>query len=102
MFAVAYVFSIDIRASRGASITGDEPFYLLTTKSILADGDLYLQNQYDAKSYRSFFDHPDDLWHQPTPTPTPDARLLSPHNPGVSVLVIPGIDLRPVARSRRH
>ena len=27
LFAVAYVFSIDIRASRGASITGDEPFY---------------------------------------------------------------------------
>ena len=91
LLAVAYTFSIDIRASRGASISGDEPFYLLTTQSLLADGDLDLRNQYDAKSYRSFFDHPDDLWYQSAPTP--DGRLLSPHNPGLSVLVIPGFFL---------
>ena len=91
LLAAAYAFSIDIRASRGASISGDEPFYLLTTQSLLADGDLDLQNQYDAKSYRSFFDHPDDLWYQSAPTP--DGRLLSPHNPGLSVLVIPGFFL---------
>ena len=91
LLAAAYTFSIDIRASRGASISGDEPFYLLTTQSLLADGDLDLQNQYDAKSYRSFFDHPDDLWYQSAPTP--DGRLLSPHNPGLSVVVIPGFSL---------
>jgi len=88
LLSVAYAFSIDIRASRGASITGDEPFYLLTTQSLLADGDLDIQNQFDAKSYKSFFDHADDLWYQSLPTP--DGRLLSPHNPGLSVLVIPG------------
>ena len=88
LLAVAYAFSIDIRASRGASITGDEPFYLLTTQSLLADGDLDLENQYDTRSYRSFFDHPDDLWYQSAPTP--DGRLLSPHNPGLSVVAIPG------------
>ncbi len=91
LLAVAYAFSIDIRASRGASISGDEPFYLLTTQSLLVDGDLDLQNQYDAKSYRSFFDHPDDLWYQSAPTP--DGRILSPHNPGLSVLVILGFVL---------
>lgn len=88
LLSLAYGFSVDIRASRGASITGDEPFYLLTTQSLLADGDLDLRNQYDAKSYKSFFDHPNDLWHQSAPTP--DGRVLSPHNPGLSVLVIPG------------
>ena len=88
LLSVAYAFSIDIRASRGASITGDEPFYLLTTQSLLSDGDLDLQNQFDAKSYKSFFDHADDLWLQSLPTS--DGRLLSPHNPGLSVLVIPG------------
>ncbi len=91
LLAAAYAFSIDIRASRGASITGDEPFYLLTTQSLLADGDLDLQNQYDTKSYRLFFDHADDLWYQSAPTP--DGRLLSPHNPGLSVLAIPGFVL---------
>lgn len=91
LLSAAYAFSVDIRASRGASITGDEPFYLLSTQSLLADGDLDLRNQYEAKSYRSFFDHADDLWYQSALTP--DGRLLSPHNPGLSALVIPGFAL---------
>ena len=88
LLAIAYAFSMDIRASRGASITGDEPFYLITTQSLLTDGDLDLRNQYETKSYRSFFNHTDDLWYQSAPTP--DGRVLSPHNPGLSVLAIPG------------
>ena len=91
LLSVAYSFSIDIRASRGASITGDEPFYLLTTQSLLQDGDLDLVNQYDNRSYESFFDHPDGLWRQSTPSA--NGRLLSPHNPGLSVLLIPGFAL---------
>ncbi len=91
LLSAAYAFSADIRATRGASITGDEPYYLLTTQSLLADLDFDLRNQYAAKSYKSFFDHPDDLWHQSVPTP--DGRLLSPHNPGLSFLVIPGFAL---------
>ena len=88
----AYSFSTGIRATRGASISGDEPFYLLTTQSLLADGDFDLRNQYASKSYKSFFDHPDDLWLQSVPTQD-DGRLLSPHNPGLSFLVIPGFGL---------
>ena len=91
LLCVAYSFSIDIRATRGASITGDEPFYLLTTQSLLADGDFDLTNQYETRSYVSFFDHPDDLWLQSVPQP--DGDLLSPHNPGLSFLVIPGFGL---------
>ena len=91
LLSVAYAFSVEIRATRGASITGDEPFYLLTTQSMLADGDFDLRNQYETKSYKSFFDHPDDLWQQSVPLP--DGPLLSPHNPGLSVLVIPGFAL---------
>ena len=91
LLSVAYAFSVDIRATRGASISGDEPFYLLTTQSLLADGDLDLRNQYAARSYKAFFDHADDLWHQSAPTP--DGRVLSPHNPGLSVVVIPGFAL---------
>ena len=92
LLAIAYAFSADIRASRGASITGDEPYYLLTTQSLLADGDFDLRNQYAAKSYKSFFDHPNDLWHQSVPRQD-DGRLLSPHNPGLSILVMPGFAL---------
>ena len=91
LLCVAYSFSVGIRATRGASISGDEPFYLLTTQSLLADGDFDLTNQYETRSYKSFFDHPDGLWRQSVPQP--DGDLLSPHNPGLSFLVIPGFAL---------
>ena len=80
LLSAAYSFSVGLRASRGASISSDEPFYLITTQSLLQDGDLDLANQYESQSYRSFFDHPDGLWKQSAPLP--DGRLLSPHNPG--------------------
>ena len=91
LLGAAYWFSVDIRATRGASITGDEPFYLLTTQSLLGDGDFDLRNQYETRSYESFFDHPDGLWQQSVPLP--DGKLLSPHNPGLSALVAPGFVL---------
>src|SRR5918992_2385824 len=85
---LVYLASIGIRASRGASITGDEPFYLLTTQSLIQDGDLDLTNQYAARSYRVFFDHPDGLWRQSVPNGR--GELLSPHEPALSVLLVPG------------
>jgi hypothetical protein len=91
LFAVlsfAYTFSVDMRATRGASITGDEPFYLMTARSLIDDGNLDLTAQYARESYRDFFDHPDGLWRQSVETR--DGLLLSPHEPGLSVLVIPG------------
>ena len=91
ILCLVYAFSVDIRATRGASITGDEPFYLLTTQSLLADGDLDLRRQYEIRSYEEFFDHPNGLWRQSIPNE--DGRLLSPHNPGLSVLLMPGYAL---------
>ena len=91
VLTLAYSASIDIRASRGASVTGDEPFYLITTQSLLQDGNLDLRNQYDARSYESFFDHADGLWRQSVPLD--DGRVLSPHNPGLPVLLLPGLAL---------
>ncbi len=88
LLAVVYTASIGLRATRGASITGDEPFYLLTTQSLLDDGDLDLRQQYERASYRVFFDHLDPLWTQAPPRP--DGRLLSPHDPGLSVYLLPG------------
>ena len=88
LLVLVYCTSIDIRASREASITGDEPFYLITTQSLLRDGDLDLRNQYATRSYESLFDHPDGLWTQSVPLA--DGRVLSPHNAGLSLLVLPG------------
>lgn len=89
VLASAYGFSIGLRATFAASITGDEPFYLLTTQSLLQDGNLDLRRQYATESYRSFFDHPNRLWKQSIPQA--DGSILSPHEPGLSLLVIPGL-----------
>ncbi|HLF78701.1 MAG TPA: hypothetical protein VJB57_14560, partial [Dehalococcoidia bacterium] len=91
VLVAAYSFSVSLRATRGASITGDEPFYLLTTQSLLQDGDLDLRQQYETHSYRSFFDHPERLWKQSVPLA--NGQILSPHEPGLSVLLIPGFAL---------
>ncbi len=91
LLVVVYGTSIDIRASRGASITGDEPFYLITTQSLLDDGNLDLREQYATRSYESFFDHRDGLWMQSVALE--DGRVLSPHNVGLSVLLLPGFAL---------
>ena len=43
MFAVlslAYAFSVDLRATHSGSITADEPFYLMTARSLIDDGNL--------------------------------------------------------------
>ena len=88
LLAVVYCTSIDIRATRGATITADEPFYLLTTQSLLDDGNLDLRAQYAARSYEEFFDHPAGLWSQSVALA--DGRVLSPHNVGLSVLLLPG------------
>ena len=85
---LVYVASIDIRATRGASITGDEPFYLITTQSLIEDRNLDLRRQYELHSYESFFDHPDGLWTQSSARE--NGELLSPHNPGLSIFIIPG------------
>jgi hypothetical protein len=89
-FALVFVagqLAVGMRASRTAPITGDEPFYLLTTQSLVSDGDLDLRDEYRQREYERFWDSDVDLWTQMTPTG--DGRLLSPHDPGLSLLVLP-------------
>ena len=81
-------FAVGLRATRTASITGDEPFYLLTTQSLLSDGELDLRDEYrDRSEMERFWDGTVPLWKQMEPTP--DGRLLSPHDPGLSILIAP-------------
>ena len=91
LFTIVYATAIDIRATYSASITADEPFYLMTTKSLISDGDLDLRNQYASEDYREFFDHDDGLWTQSVPLE--DGRLLSPHNTALPIYLVPGFIL---------
>ena len=85
--ALLFQLGVPFRGAFGARVTGDEPFYLLTTVSLLQDGDLDLTNQYASEAYRSFWATACRCGRQSAPTP--DGRLLSPHNVGLSVLVLP-------------
>src|SRR5688572_29369001 len=75
-FAFFYQLGVPLRATHGARVSADEPFYLLTAGSLVADGDLELTNDYALRRYRAFYDHPEELWRQSLPLP--DGTLLSP------------------------
>lgn len=88
---VAGQAAVGMRASTTASVTGDEPFYLLTTQSLASDGDLDLRDEYAGGEERAFWDGTIPLWKQMRPAP--DGRLLSPHDPGLSLLVLAAYEL---------
>jgi hypothetical protein len=88
---VAGQLAVGMRASRTASVTGDEPFYLLTAQSLTSDGDLDLRDEYAGHEERRFWDGTIPLWKQMTPAP--DGRLLSPHDPGLPLLISPAYAL---------
>lgn len=89
--AVAGQAAVGMRAADTGSVTGDEPFYLLTTQSLASDGDLDLRDEYAGREERAFWDGAAPLWKQMEPAA--DGRLLSPHDPGLSVLVLPAYGL---------
>ena len=48
-----------ILIAQGATFTGDEPFYLMTTTSLYKDGDINIANNYDQQDYFSFYSRKD-------------------------------------------
>ena len=46
LVALAGQLAVGMRAAQTSDITGDEPFYLLTTQSLVSDGDLDLRDEY--------------------------------------------------------
>ena len=91
LVALAGQLAVGMRASETSEITGDEPFYLLTSQSLLSDGDLDLRDEYANGEQDRFWRGSIPLWKQMAPLP--DGRLLSPHDPGLSVLVLPAYRL---------
>ena len=86
-----FQLGVSLRATHSARVNVDEPFYLLTTVSLLEDGDLDLINDYELRRYEAFFDYPGDLWSQSVPNHR--GQLLSPHNVGLSALIMPAYAL---------
>ena len=92
VFAVVLVAgqaAVGMRASRTGSITGDEPFYVATAQSLVSDGDLDLRDEYarGQREIERFWDGSIPLWRQMVPMD--DGRLVSPHDPGLSLLIAP-------------
>lgn len=82
--------------------TGDQPFYLLDTLSLVQDGDLELSNNYanhDEDKFYSLAPHPPDFVGMSAPYPLPrqlatsvarpPEELYSYHPPGLGVLLVP-------------
>jgi hypothetical protein len=70
---------------------GDEPHYLVVTQSVVADGDLRIDDNHARGDYRAYFRgalKPDHIV-----PPGPDGAIYSIHPIGVSLLVAPGFAL---------
>lgn len=67
--------------------TGDEPHYLLITRSLVTDGDLNLADDYQNKEYKAFYDGELDL--HAYPGKKGERFLYSRHLPGLPVLIAP-------------
>jgi hypothetical protein len=67
--------------------TGDEPHYLLVTKSIIKDGDINLANNYADKDYLDFY--PGKLKTHAYPGKKGNDYLYSKHFPALPVLLVP-------------
>lgn len=69
------------------SASGDEPHYLVVARSLYADRDLDVANNYAANDGR-LIGH-DGLEAGPHARPARDGRLLSAHDPGVPMILAP-------------
>ena len=84
----ALVYAITIPAMLRTPIDGDEPYYLLTTHSIVSDLDLDLANQYGTRI--------GERWRRPDLVPLSGdpvgehGEQYSRHEPFLSLLMIPG------------
>jgi 4-amino-4-deoxy-L-arabinose transferase-like glycosyltransferase len=72
---------------------------LLTAASLATDRDLDVANEYRSAAYRSSFDSSEPLWYQSVPAP--DGRELTPHDPGLPLLLAPAYALSGAVLAKR-
>ena len=90
---VVYNLCTFILVSKGITFSGDEPYYLLTTHSLLKDKDINLANNYAQQDYFSFYsreDHPRLKLRMYARQGRKGKDYIYPINmPGISVLMLP-------------
>jgi len=77
-------------SARTIGIGGDEPHYLMIAQSLIADGDLLIENNHQRKEYLPFFGgelRPDFM------VRGKNGQIYSIHSPGLSVLLLPAYAL---------
>lgn len=84
---LAYILYLSGLIVPALPFTGDEPHYLLITKSLLSDGDINLYNNYLDKDYLKFY--PGELDSHAYPGKRGEQYLYSKHHPALSVLLVP-------------
>lgn len=84
----AYGATVGLDAFGRSDYGGDEPRYLLTAESIVADGDFDLNDQYAARAYDDFY--PYELARNGRET---EGRLHEPHGIGFPLLIAPAYAL---------
>jgi hypothetical protein len=82
-----YAFLLSGLVVPAQPLTGDEPHYLLITKSLLQDGDVNLRNNYQNKDYLEFYPGPLNV--HAFPGKKGREYLYSQHFPGLSLLLLP-------------
>ena len=84
-----YVF-LGAHTTTAMSATGDEPYYLLVTHSLLHDGDTDLADNFARRDYLPFYWGP-LARESPALRATPDGSLFAPSYQGFqAVLLLPG------------
>jgi hypothetical protein len=89
LFGIALLFygaGSAILVSKGISLSGDEPHYLLISHSVLEDGDFDLANNYANKDYTRIM--PSKVQISPHIAPETGGKY-SFHSPGLSLLLLP-------------
>ncbi|MEZ5318591.1 MAG: hypothetical protein R2752_14420 [Vicinamibacterales bacterium] len=71
----------------GSRLRGDEPHYLMITQSLLADGDLRIENNHDNREYADFYR--DGRLVPDFTVRGQSGEIYSIHAPGTPVLVLP-------------
>lgn len=87
MVLLAAVTGSGLLILQGINFAGDEPHYLLITKSIIYDFDLDVKNQYLSKQWQEFYRK--EVKILPHANPGRDGGWYPMHLPGISVLLIP-------------
>ena len=82
-----YIFLASGLAFTPQPFTGDEPHYLLVTKSLIQDGDINLADNYADQDYLDFY--PGKLRPHAYPGKKGNGYLYSKHFPALPVLLVP-------------